>query len=76
MYGGLMDSNLERLEISRTADGRDAVLTSVRRQLQMGASQIKIMAGGGVASEADPWHSTGYTLARIIHDGCGNGWRV
>jgi imidazolonepropionase-like amidohydrolase len=62
MYGGVMDSNLERLEISRTADGRDAVLTSVRRQLQMGASQIKIMAGGGVASEADPWHSTGYTL--------------
>jgi imidazolonepropionase-like amidohydrolase len=62
MYGGLMDSNLERLEISRTADGRDAVLTAVRRQLQMGASQIKIMAGGGVASEADPWHSTGYTL--------------
>jgi imidazolonepropionase-like amidohydrolase len=62
MYGGLMESNLERLGISRTADGRDAVLTAVRRQLQMGASQIKIMAGGGVASESDPWHSTGYTL--------------
>jgi imidazolonepropionase-like amidohydrolase len=62
LNGGIRDSNIERLEISVTADGRADVLAAVRRQLKTGATQIKIMAGGGVASTWDPWHSTGYTL--------------
>ena len=31
-----------------TADGVDEVLRGVREQLMLGASQIKVMAGGGV----------------------------
>jgi imidazolonepropionase-like amidohydrolase len=46
----------------RTVDGRDAMLAATRRNLKLGATQIKIMAGGGVATEYDPWHSTGFTL--------------
>ena len=36
------------------ADGRPEVLRAVREQLMKGASQIKVMAGGGVASNYDP----------------------
>jgi imidazolonepropionase-like amidohydrolase len=36
------------------ADGRDEVLAATREQLRLGATQIKLMAGGGVASEFDP----------------------
>lgn len=39
-------------------DGRDSVLRATREQLMLGASQIKIMAGGGVASDYDPIDST------------------
>ncbi|MCZ6771160.1 MAG: amidohydrolase family protein, partial [Proteobacteria bacterium] len=62
MLNSVMDSNIERLDIARTVDGRPAVLAAVRRNLKLGASQIKIMGGGGVATEYDPWHSTGYTM--------------
>ena len=44
------------------ADGRDEVLTAVRENLRMGASQIKLMAGGGTASAYDPIDVTQYTL--------------
>ncbi|MCE8472078.1 amidohydrolase family protein, partial [Rhodovulum sulfidophilum] len=36
------------------ADGRAEVLRRTREQLMKGASQIKIMAGGGVSSPYDP----------------------
>jgi imidazolonepropionase-like amidohydrolase len=39
---------------STIADGVDEVLRAVREQLLLGASQIKVMAGGGVASPYDP----------------------
>lgn len=44
----------EQLGASRVADGRDAVLQATREQLMHGASQIKIVAGGGAASYYDP----------------------
>jgi len=44
------------------ADGRDEVLTATRENLRMGASQIKLMAGGGTSSEYDPIDVTQYTL--------------
>ncbi len=44
------------------ADGRDEVLTAVRENLRLGASQIKIAAGGGTSSEYDPLDVTQYTL--------------
>jgi imidazolonepropionase-like amidohydrolase len=39
------------------ADGIDATLVAVRENLRNGATQIKIMGGGGVMSDYDPIHS-------------------
>jgi len=58
-------SNLERLGIIRLADGADQVRAAVREQLARGASQVKLMVGGGVSSEKDPLHSTQYTADEI-----------
>jgi len=44
------------------ADGRDEVLTAVRENLRDGASQIKLMAGGGTSSAYDPLDVTQYTF--------------
>jgi imidazolonepropionase-like amidohydrolase len=44
------------------ADGRDEVLTAVRENLRFGASQIKLMAGGGTSSAYDPVDVTQYTF--------------
>jgi imidazolonepropionase-like amidohydrolase len=54
-------SNVERQGVALIADGADAVLRATREQLMKGASQIKIMAGGGVASPYDPLDATQYT---------------
>lgn len=43
------------------ADGVGEVLRAVREELRQGARQIKIMAGGGVVSPADPIHTVQYT---------------
>ena len=51
----------EVLGFTAIADGRDEVLRSVREQLMRGASQIKLMAGGGVASDNDPLDVTQFT---------------
>lgn len=52
----------EQLGANFIADGRDEVLTAVRENLRAGASQIKVMAGGGAASAYDPLDVTQYTL--------------
>jgi len=44
----------ERTGVAAIADGADEVLRRTREQLMKGASQIKIMAGGGVTSIYDP----------------------
>lgn len=44
----------ERTGVAAIADGADDVLRRTREQLMKGASQIKIMAGGGVTSLYDP----------------------
>ena len=51
----------ERMGMTAIADGADEVLKRVREQLRQGASQIKMMAGGGVASNYDPLDVTQYT---------------
>ena len=51
----------EQLGVMRIADGRDQVLAGVREQLKKGASQIKMMAGGGVASAYDHLDVLQYT---------------
>ena len=52
----------EELGATFIADGRDDVLTATRENLRFGASQIKLMAGGGTSSEYDPVDVTQYTL--------------
>ena len=47
------------------ADGVDAHLTAVRENLKSGATQIKIMGGGGVMSDYDPIHSLQPSPAEI-----------
>ncbi|MCA6078956.1 metal-dependent hydrolase family protein [Fulvivirga sedimenti] len=47
------------------ADGVDQVLTAVRENLKRGASQIKLAAGGGYASPADPLLGNQYTYNEI-----------
>lgn len=56
---------VEREGIAVIADGSTEVLRRVREQLLLGASQIKMMAGGGVASLYDPLDSTQYTEAEL-----------
>jgi imidazolonepropionase-like amidohydrolase len=51
----------ERAGFAVVADGRPQVLQAVREQLMQGASQVKLMAGGGVASNYDPLDVTQYT---------------
>ena len=43
------------------ADGKAEVLRRTREQLMQGASQIKVMAGGGVSSNYDPLDVTQFT---------------
>lgn len=44
----------ERFNFGMVADGADQVLKRVREQLRLGATQIKLAAGGGVSSNYDP----------------------
>lgn len=47
------------------ADGTGEVLTATRENLRFGASQIKLMAGGGTSSEYDPIDVTQYTFEEM-----------
>lgn len=51
--------------IARVVDGVDACRLAVREEIQKGATQIKIMASGGVASPNDPIHFLGYSTDEI-----------
>jgi imidazolonepropionase-like amidohydrolase len=51
--------------IARVVDGVDNVRLAVREELQQGATQIKIMASGGVSSPTDPIANTQYSEAEI-----------
>jgi imidazolonepropionase-like amidohydrolase len=55
----------ERLGVGAIADGVDEVLRATREQLMKGASQVKVMAGGGIASGYDPIDVTQYSQAEI-----------
>ncbi len=55
----------ELMGIGFIADGRDEVLTATRENLRAGATQIKVMAGGGAASPYDPLDVAQYTLDNI-----------
>ena len=58
-------SYIERVGITAIADGADQVLLRAREQLMRGASQVKFMAGGGVASLYDGIDVTEGSVAEI-----------
>lgn len=55
----------EKANAAMIADSPDAVRKRAREQLALGASQIKLMAGGGVASNYDPIDVAQYSLPEI-----------
>ncbi|HWK72745.1 MAG TPA: amidohydrolase family protein [Povalibacter sp.] len=55
----------EALNAGVLADGVDQMLKRTREQLMLGASQIKLAAGGGVASNFDPIDVSQYTEAEF-----------
>jgi imidazolonepropionase-like amidohydrolase len=61
--GPLSHSELEG--VAAIADSPDEVRLRAREQLRHGASQIKLMAGGGVASPYNPIESIQYTEPEI-----------
>jgi imidazolonepropionase-like amidohydrolase len=52
-------SQTERLHISIQVNGADDVTAIARQNFMLGATQIKIMQTGGVASLFDPWQLNG-----------------
>ncbi len=58
-------SRVEEEGVAIIADGADQVLMRAREQLMLGASQVKLMAGGGVASLYDPLDAVQYTPEEI-----------
>jgi imidazolonepropionase-like amidohydrolase len=52
--------------VENIADGPDEVRKATREQLRRGADQIKIMAGGGVASPTDKLESLQYQPAELL----------
>ena len=53
------------MNFATMADGPAEVRKATRHALAGGATQIKIMAGGGVASLKDPLESVGYSEAEM-----------
>ena len=62
--GGTL-SRVEQLGGSAIADSPDEVRKRAREQLMQGASQIKLTAGGGVASPFSPLEVTTFTEAEL-----------
>ena len=58
-------SNFERMGIGNVANGVPEVLKAARLNLRNGATQIKIMGGGGGSSRFDPIDTTQYSKGEI-----------
>ena len=58
-------SNLVRLGLTQLADGPDAVRAAARKNIAEGATQLKLMVGGGISSEKGPLFAPQYTDAEI-----------
>ena len=58
-------SYAERIGVAAIADSPDEVRLRARENLMRGASQIKLMAGGGVSSPFGPLDTTQYTEAEL-----------
>jgi imidazolonepropionase-like amidohydrolase len=55
----------ERIGAAAIADSPDGVRQRAREQLALGASQVKLMAGGGIASIYDPIDVSQFTVAEM-----------
>ncbi|MFF8486777.1 metal-dependent hydrolase family protein [Streptomyces antibioticus] len=64
LFGGV-PSRAETLSFMRVVDGPERILTAVREQLKHGATQIKLMAGGGVTSAYDPLDTLQFTQEEL-----------
>ena len=64
LLSGVMDSDVEQLEIAHQAQGREAILAAVRCDLEQGDSQIKIKGGRGVATNTILGTQTFFILLR------------
>lgn len=49
-----VEPRAQKIGATFIVDGHDEVLTAARENLRMGASQLKLMAGGGTSSAYDP----------------------
>lgn len=58
-------SYTERVGAAAIADNPDEVRLRAREQLMLGATQVKLMAGGGVSSVYDPIDVSQYTEAEL-----------
>ena len=58
-------SRADAMGAGAIADGAARVMTRAREQLMLGASQLKLAAGGGVASNYDPIDVSQYTEAEF-----------
>jgi imidazolonepropionase-like amidohydrolase len=63
-WGGEV-SKAELMGVGFIADGVPEVLTATRENLRSGASQIKVMAGGGAATAYDPLDVSQYTFEEL-----------
>ncbi len=63
-FTGLLDKS-ELMGWSFIADGVAEVTKAAREVLRTGATQIKVMAGGGVTSQFDPVDARQYTLEEL-----------
>ncbi|KUJ77087.1 hypothetical protein AVO44_18765 [Ruegeria profundi] len=58
-------TNVEAIGFSSIADGPDEIREAIRREMRQGASFIKLMIGGGIASTYDPLDVTTMSLEEI-----------
>jgi imidazolonepropionase-like amidohydrolase len=58
-------SHAERMGATAIVDGPDAVRRRAREQLMLGATQVKLMAGGGASSLYDPLDGLQFTVAEM-----------
>jgi imidazolonepropionase-like amidohydrolase len=64
LSGGQIHAS-DALGWSYVVDGVPEVLKASRENLRKGATQLKVMAGGGIASDFDPIHSVQFTSEEL-----------
>lgn len=65
LSGGQMTASDAALGWAFVVDGVPEVLKASRENLRQGATQLKVMAGGGISSDFDPIHSVQFTSEEL-----------